>query len=178
MILIYNYRWGLGIKDYSKLQGVVDNFGICHNSVSETQAVAAGVTLSKYYGIDVSEGWLASVSLTKPRGRVDLVALCWGIMSAFEGTECQVNIKKLDWSTLRKEKNPSLLFLRSNGIDPLSKYAVVCLKTTEEGVLLATPRRGISWVKREDFLSLWDSKGIFVDTPFYIVPGKTKIIWV
>lgn len=180
VIAIYDYRWSFGIIKYSKINGVKNQYGICFNSIPETRAAAAATTLVYYYGVDVTEGWMAEATLTRSRSGTDMIGILNGINMAFEGTGCKARLKKIRYGELVDLQMPCLVFFKSRTNFLSRNYSfmpVVCLGINDRWMMLASPRRGLAWIHPESFYRDSTGYAIVVEKPFYIKPGLKKSAW-
>ncbi|MHC4874126.1 MAG: cysteine peptidase family C39 domain-containing protein [Planctomycetota bacterium] len=178
--VIYDYRWVYGIIDYNRISSIKNKYGICFNSIPETNAAAAGSTIVYYYGVNVNEKWMAKATLTRSRKGTDIIGLLSGINLALEGSECRGRIERLNMEMLEEKKMPCLVFLKTAGnilTGDHSGQPMVCFGINERWVMLGSPRRGLTWMPVETFAGFWNSYAIIIDSPEYFKPGLKQPSW-
>ncbi|MFH0910640.1 MAG: hypothetical protein V1918_03915, partial [Planctomycetota bacterium] len=179
-VAAYDFRWGIGRADFSRLTGSLDEWGICRNSTPDTVGAAAGVTLLLSYGVRVTEGWMAEASLTRPFTGADAVGLCRALRLALGKSEARVAVERLSWQALLERPGPSLLIFRHRlPHEPVTSGESVAVSFGGDaaGLLIGSPENGLWPVDRETIERRWTGIAVVIDPPPYFKPDKDRLFW-
>lgn len=172
---VYEYRWGVGLTDLTALRGERGFFGVVRSSSADTTGASAAATLVYYYGVPVSEGWMAKATLSRPRGGASLVGLCRGVQQALSGSACEVRVKRLTFAELLEQPLPLLLIVDES---LARSQALVVFTLGKDGAVVGDPRRGVTFVDRDTLERLWTGHAIVVEAPFWLEPRAGARPWV
>ncbi len=148
--------------DMAPLEHKTGADGICRQSTGWTCGPACAVTLLSHFGIHVTEGEMARLSLADPFRGAEDVQLALAIREKALPKGYDVIVAESNWEDLRSSKLPVLVvFDLSSHLD---HYAVV-LNASEQYVTLADPLSGAHRMPREEFLGRWRKIVIALQRP-------------
>jgi hypothetical protein len=170
----YDFRWGIPKPRFSQIATHLDRWGICRHGLPEMEGAASCVTLLHYYGLDVTEGWMAEATLTRPFSNTDAVGICRGLEEAFQNSDFRVTVERLTWEELQQRPEPMILIMNSvkiGGSNFLPGGSLVCFGGKDDNLLMASPIRGLFYSTWDNLQFRWSGIAVVVYPPLYSRPG-------
>jgi len=145
--------------DYA-MAAQIDSDGVCRQATDYSCGPAAGVTLLRLLGVELSEGEMAKLSLLRPQKGVTVLELCRGLNIALRPTGRRVAVRKVAPGRADCVPTP---FLAEIGRPGSPDHCVVVLAVLADCVIVADPARGQAVIDKERFIAEW--------TGIAILPG-------
>ena len=134
-----------------------DGNGVCRQATDYSCGPAAGVTLLRHFGTEMSEGEMAKLCVLKPGKGVTVIELSRGLNIALRRSGRRAAVRQLTRSQLDEVPVPFLAELRRKGSP---NHCVVVLAVLEDCVILADPATGQIVDDRARFLRGWSGVAI------------------
>lgn len=136
-----------------------DSNGVCRQATDYSCGPAAGVTLLKHFGTEMSEGEMAKLCMLKPGRGVTVIELSRGLNIALRRFGRRASVRHLTGARLDEIPVPFLAEIRR---EDSPDHCVVVLAVLEDCVILADPAIGQVVEDRARFLKSWS--GIAITT--------------
>lgn len=147
--------------DYA-MAAQIDGDGVCRQAMDYSCGPAAGVTLLRLLGVELSEGEMAKLCLLRPGKGVTVLELCRGVNIALRPTGRRAAVRKVAPEQIDSMPTP---FLAEVGRPGSPDHCVVVLAVLADCVIVADPARGQSVIGKEQFIKEWTGIAITAE-PF------------